>query len=105
MANVNQVALSGRAYSKRTNQVGETMVVNFVIRQFIGTHNGEEIVDFIPVEAWGKLAEHIDKKFEEGMIVAVNGKVKAKKNYENKTYLVIKVQDFDGFSFNSNNSE
>ena len=98
MSNVNLVALSGRAYSKRTNEVGNNLVVNFVIRQFSKTKNGDEIVDFIPVEAWNKLAEHIDKKFEEGMVVSIQGIVKPKKDKNNHTYIVIKVEDFDGFS-------
>ena len=98
MSNVNLVALSGRAYSKRTNKVGNNLVVNFVIRQFARNKNGEELVDFIPVEAWNKLAEHIDKKFEEGMIVSIQGTIKPKKDKNNHTYIVIKVEDFDGFS-------
>lgn len=98
MANVNSISLSGRAYSKRTNQVGNNTVVNFVIRQFSRTKSGDEIVDFIPVEAWNKLAEHIDKKFEEGMVVSIQGTVKPKKDKNNHTYIVIKVEDFDGFA-------
>lgn len=98
MANVNSVTLSGRAYSKRTNRVGNNMVINFVIRQFSRTKIGEEIVDFIPVEAWNKLAEHIDKKFEDGMVVSIEGKIKPKKDKNNHTYIVIKIEDFDGFS-------
>ena len=98
MSNVNTVTLSGRAYSKRTNQVGDNMVINFVVRQFFKNKAGEDAADFIPVEAWNKLAEHIDKRFEEGMVVCIRGVVKAKKDKNNHTYLVIKVEDFDGFS-------
>ena len=101
MANVNSVTLSGRAYSKRTNKVGENTVVNFVIRQFSYNRSnarGEQPADFIPVEAWGKLAEHIDKKFTDGMVVSIQGRVRPKKDKNNKTYLVIKIEDFDGFT-------
>ncbi len=62
-----------------------TMVVSFTVavdRQF-KNQAGERETDFIPIVAWGRLAEHCSKYIGKGSLVCVTGRIQVR-SYEDK---------------------
>lgn len=58
-----------------------TLAVNRSVRQQDGTYKDE--ADFVPVEAWGRLAENCEKYLKKGDTLLVEGRV-ATSSYETK---------------------
>jgi len=96
MAHINRGFLSGRLYSLRTNEYEGTKVANLSVRQYKKLKDGQEKVDFFPIEAWGPTAEYIERIFTKGMFASIEYVLKAKKDKETgHTVLACQVYSFD----------
>lgn len=101
MGNINSGYLSGRIYSLRTFGTGSDKVANISLRQyhkFKSRSTGEDVerVDFFPLEAWGPLAEYIERVFTKGLFVSISYELKVKKDKDtNHDMLVARIVTFD----------
>lgn len=84
---MNKVILLGRiTRNPETRQAGETTVTRFIIavdRRFRAKDETSPTADFPSVVAFGKTAEFISKYFEQGMKIALEGRIQTG-NYTDK---------------------
>lgn len=83
---MNQVMLVGRLVRNvEVKRVGEHKVVNntLAINRRHRNSSGEQTADFIPISAWGNLADIMEKYCQKGQQIAVTGKLHSR-SYTNQ---------------------
>lgn len=94
---MNQVTLVGRLVREVCAQkVGENRLVltNTIAVQRLFRKESSQKTDFIPIVAWGKIAELVDLYCEKGDLISLNGKMQSHSfvNRENETVYVVEMR-------------
>lgn len=103
---MNVIAISGRITSDlEVKARGDKKVLNFTLAVF----RTKEIKDFLPVTAWGTLAERIYNNSAKGKTIGITGEMQST-NYQDKDGVkrvsyTIKANDVDFYQWKNENGE
>mgnify|MGYP004479037181 CR=1 FL=1 len=94
---MNKVILVGRLCKEH---FVDTSTKTVILRNTVAINRGKELeADFIPVTAFGKTAEFIEKYFDKGATIVIEGRIDiksenvgTKRNPEYKTYASVVVE-------------
>ena len=91
---LNNVTIMGRLTNDiELRNAGEQKVANFSIA--CQRSANREKTDFIPVVAWGKIAEVLAEYIKKGQRVILSGQIQSRKNKDGKEFLELLATSFE----------